>query len=207
LGICSVVYLAIAATVAGNLSLAQIIAAEDSSLAAAAEPAFGDLGVWFTVALAIVATASGVVASVFAASRMLAMLTRMKQVPHSHLRMPGSVRTHSVVYTVALAVALTAVFDLRRIAALGAIYYLLMDLAIHWGLLRRLRDRVQFRAAIVWLAIALDITVLAAFVWITATRDPIGLYAALVGIVAIVVGERMLMRSHTRADGTMDMGM
>ncbi|MCZ7628843.1 MAG: amino acid permease [Microthrixaceae bacterium] len=81
LAVCAVVYLAIATAVAGNLPLAEIIAAEDSSLAEAARPAFGDLGVWFTVALAIVATASGVIASVFAASRMLAMLTHMNQVP------------------------------------------------------------------------------------------------------------------------------
>ena len=39
--------------------------------------------------LAIIATVSGVIASVFAVSRMLAMLTDMKLVPHSHFGMPG----------------------------------------------------------------------------------------------------------------------
>lgn len=205
LAVCAVVYLAIATAVAGNLPLAEIIAAEDSSLAEAARPAFGDLGVWFTVALAIVATASGVIASVFAASRMLAMLTHMNQVPHSHLGMPGSVRTHTMVYTVGFAMLLTAAFDLRRIAALGAIYYLLMDIAIHWGLLRRLRSRVRFKPAIVVAAIVADFVVLGAFIWVTASNDALALYVAAAGIAVIVISERLFMRSHTRADGTMDM--
>lgn len=205
LTICTVVYLAIAAAVAGNLTLPEIIAAEDFSLAEAARPAFGDSGVWFTVVLAVVATASGVMASVFAASRMLAMLTHMKQVPHRHFRMPGTVRTHTTVYTVVFAMALAAAFDLRRIAALGAIYYLIMDIAIHWGLLHRLRSRVEFKAAIVIGAIVLDIVVLGAFLWVTASADALSLYVSAAGIVLVVAGERLFMRSHTRPDGTMDM--
>ncbi|MEZ5371158.1 MAG: APC family permease [Microthrixaceae bacterium] len=205
LAICAIVYLAIAAAVAGNLTVSEILKAEDFSLAEAARPAFGQAGVWFTSALAVVATASGVMASVFAASRMLAMLTRMTQVPHSHFGMPGSVRAHTTVYTVVLAMALAAVLDLRRIAALGAIYYLLMDIAIHWGLLRRLREKVDFNRAIVIAAIGLDVVLLSAFVWVKASTDTLGIIVAGVGIVVIVAGERLFMHSHTRPDGTMDM--
>ncbi len=203
--ICTVVYLAIAAVVAGNLSVPEIIAAEDFSLAEAARPALGGAGVGFTVALAVIATTSGVMASVFAASRMLAMLTRMKQVPHRHFRMPGTVRTHTTVYTVVFAMTLAATFDLRRIAALGAIYYLIMDIAIHWGLLRHLRTRIAFKPTIVVAAIALDVVVLGAFLWVQASSDVHSLYAAAGGIALIVLAERLFMRSHTRPDGTMNM--
>ncbi|MBK9560612.1 MAG: APC family permease [Candidatus Microthrix sp.] len=203
--LCAVVYLAIAATVAGNLTVSEILKAEDFSLAEAARPAFGQAGVWFTVVLAVVATASGVMASVFAASRMLAMLTRMTQVPHRHFGMPGSVRTHTTVYTVVFAMVLAATLDLRRIAALGAIYYLIMDIAIHWGLLRRLRDKVEFNAGIVVAAIGLDLVLLGAFVWVKASTDTAGIIVAAAGIVVIVLGERWFMHSHTRPDGTMDM--
>lgn len=203
--ICTIVYLAIATAVAGNLTLPEILAAEDFSLAEAARPALGETGVWFTVVLAIIATASGVMASVFASSRLLAMLTQMKQVPHRDFRMPGTLRLHTTVYTVAFAMTLAATLDLSRIAALGAIYYLIMDIAIHWGLLTRLRGRIDFKPAIVVTAIVLDVVVLAAFIWVRASTDALSLYVAAVGIVLIVVGERFLMRSHTRADGTMDM--
>lgn len=203
--ICTVVYLAIATAVAGNLTLPEILASEDFSLAEAARPALRGTGVWFTVILAIVATASGVMASVFASSRLLAMLTRMKQVPHRHFGMPGTVRIHATVYTVAFAMALAATLDLSRIAALGAIYYLIMDIAIHWGLLTRLRGRIDFKPAIVIAAIILDAVVLAAFVWVKASDDALSLYVAGAGFVAIVAAERLFMRSHTRSDGTMDM--
>ena len=206
LGLCTVLYLTLAVAVAANLKVPEIIAAQDYALAEAARPAFGDAGVWITVGVAIIATASGVIASIFAASRMLAMLTKMDQVPHRHFGMPGTVRTHTTVYTVAIAMALTVFFDLKRIAALGAIFYLIMDIAIHWGLIRHLRDRIEFRVAIVATAIVLDVIVLAAFVWVKASSDPMILVVAAVGITATIGGERWLMRSHTDDHGTMHMG-
>ncbi len=205
IAICSALYLALSVAVAGNLNLTEIIAAQDYALARAAEPVLGATGVWLTVAIAVIATASGVIASIFAASRMLAMLTRMKEVPHRHLRLPGTVRFHTMVYTVAFAMALTIAFDLRRIAALGAIFYLVMDIAIHWGILRRLRSRIDVRPAIVVTAIVLDVVILGAFLWVKASADPLILYVAAVAIAAIVIGERLFMRSHTGSDGRMDM--
>lgn len=206
LGLCTALYITLAVAVAANLEVPAIIAAQDYALAEAARPAFGDAGVWITVGVAIIATASGVIASIFAASRMLAMLTKMDQVPHRHFGMPGTIRTHTTVYTVALAMALTVFFDLKRIAALGAIFYLIMDIAIHWGLIRHLRDRIEFRVPIVLAAIVLDVVVLAAFLWIKASSDPTILVVAAVGIVAIVGGERWLMQSHTDDEGNMHMG-
>ena len=44
--------------VAANLSLTEIVEAKDFAPAKAARPALGNYGLWFTVALAIVATAS-----------------------------------------------------------------------------------------------------------------------------------------------------
>jgi amino acid transporter len=205
IGICTAMYLAVTVAVAGNLGIDEIIAAQDFALAEAARPALGNAGLWFTVALAVVATASGVIASVFAASRMLAMLTRMHEVPHRHFGLPGTVRTHATVYTVLIAIALTALFDLRQIATLGAIFYLVMDIAIHWGILRHLRDRIEVMPGIVIAAIALDGVVLASLVWVKATSDPLVLYVSAAGIACVWLGEWLFMRSHTRPDGTMDM--
>lgn len=205
ISICTAMYLAVTVAVAGNLGIDEIIRAQDFALAEAARPALGDNGVWFTVVIAVIATASGVIASIFAASRMLAMLTRMHEVPHRHLGLPGTVRTHATVYTVAIAIVLTALFDLRQIATLGAIFYLLMDIAIHWGLLRHLRDRVVVVPGVVSAAIALDVVALGALVWVKAVNDPLVLYVSAFAIALIWLGEWLFMRSHTRPDGTMDM--
>lgn len=205
IAICSALYVVLSVAVAGNLTLTEIIAAQDYALARAAEPVLGTTGLWLTVAIAVVATASGVIASIFAASRMLAMLTRMKEVPHRHLGLPGTVRVHTMIYTVAFAMTLTVLFDLRRIAALGAIFYLVMDIAIHWGVLRRLRSQIDARPVIVATAILLDVIVLGAFLWVKASADPLILYASAMGITAIAIGERLFMRSHTGSDGRMRM--
>lgn len=205
IAICTAIYLVLAVAVAGNLTLTEIIDAENFALARAAEPAFGQTGLWFTVVIAVIATASGVIASVFAASRMLAMLTTMKEVPHRHFGMPGPIRVHTMVYTVAFAIALTVLFDLRRIAALGAIFYLIMDIAIHWGILRHLRSRIQVNTGIVITAIVLDVVALIAFLWVKASADPLILYVSAAAIALIVVAERLFMRSHTDPDGHMNM--
>ena len=79
--ICTVIYTVLALSVASSLQVEEIISAKDYALAAAAKPVFGDFGLIFTVLLAIVATVSGLIASVFSASKMLAMLSSMKQLP------------------------------------------------------------------------------------------------------------------------------
>jgi amino acid transporter len=197
IAICVVVYILVALAVSGNLSLSEIVQAKDYALAQAAKPAFGDYGLWFTVILAIVATTSGVIASIFAVSRMLAMLTDMKLVPHSHFGMSGTIQNHTLVYTVVLAMFLTIFFDLTRIASLGAIFYLLMDIAVHWGVLRHLRKEVNANAGILITAILFDVIVLSAFLIVKASTDMMVIYAAVVGILIIFVGERFFLRKPT----------
>ncbi|MCL7938982.1 APC family permease [Halomonas sp. ATCH28] len=189
IALCVVIYALVGLAVASNLSLTEIITTQDYSLAAAARPALGEAAVWFTVLLAMLATAGGIIASVFAVSRMLAMLTEMKLVPHRHFHMPGSIQKHTLVYTIVLGLLLTAFFDLSRIAALGIIFYLVMDIAIHWGVLRHLRDAVAARPAILLTAIALDLVVLAGFLWVKATTDPLVLYVAAAAMVVILLAE------------------
>lgn len=192
--ICVVVYFLVALSVAETLDLSEIIRAKDFALAQAARPAFGDYGLWFTVALAIVATISGVIASTFAVSRMLAMLTDMKLVPHSHFGMPGSIQKHTLVYTIILAMLLTIFFDLSRIASLGAIFYIVMDIAVHWGVYRYLRHEIQVNAVVLIVAILSDIVVLGAFLWIKAATDVFIIYASAAGILLVFTGERLFLR-------------
>lgn len=194
IGLCVVVYLLVALAVGANLTIDEIVGARDYALAEAARPAFGNYGLWFTVLFAIVATVSGVIASVFAVSRMLAMLTEMKLVPHSHFGMPGSIQKHTLVYTVVAAMVLTVFFDLGRIASLGAIFYIVMDIAVHWGIFRHLRQEIGANAAILITAIILDTVVLVALLMIKASSDPLVLYASLAGIVLIFAGERFFLR-------------
>jgi amino acid transporter len=193
---CVVIYTLVGFAVASNLSLAEIIETRDYSLAAAARPALGDWGVWFTVAIAMMATAGGILASIFAVSRMLAMLTEMKLVPHSHFGMPGSIQKHTLVYTVVLGLFLTAFFDLSRIAALGIVFYLIMDIAIHWGVLRYLREDIKARVWVPVMAIILDLLALGGFVWVKLNTDPLVIGIAVIAMIVIAAVEMIFLKKN-----------
>lgn len=202
LTICLVVYMLVAWAVGSTLSIDEIVAARDYSLAEAARPAVGDLGVRFTVALAIVATASGVIASIFAVSRMIAMLTEMKLVPHRHFGMPGDIQTHTLVYTVVIAGLLAAFFDLGRIASMGAIFYLVMDIIIQWGVLRRMHKDVGANPAILIAAITLDSIALGAFMVVKAATDPLIIVISVGGIATIFGLEAAFLRRQRNASNS-----
>ena len=206
--LCVVVYLLVAWAVGSNLTVDQIVEARDYSLAEAARPALGDAGVLFTVVIAVIATASGLLASLFAVSRMLAMLTDMELIPHRHFGMPGSIQQHTLVYTVVVAGTLAVLFDLGRIASIGAIFYLVMDMAIHWGVLRHLREDVGARGSIVLAALIADGIALAAFVVVKATRDPLIVWLAVGGVLAIFTFEHLHLqvRGRDEAEGDQDAG-
>lgn len=188
--ICTVVYYLVAISVNSSLTIAEIVEARDYSLAEAARPAFGNYGLYFTVGIAIVATISGVVASIFAVSRMTAMLTDMELIPHSHLGMSGSIQKHMLVYIVVIAITLTIFFDLSRIASIGAVFYLVMDMIVHWGVFKHLRKKVNANGAILITALLLDFIVLAAFLWVKATTDIFVVIVSAIGIVLVFAGEK-----------------
>ena len=195
---CVVIYTLVGFAVASNLSLNEIIETRNYSLAAAARPVLGEYGVWFTVAIAMLATAGGILASIFAVSRMLAMLTEMKLVPHSHFGMPGSIQKHTLVYTVVLGLILTAFFDLSRIAALGIIFYLIMDISIHWGVLRYLLDDVKAKSWVPITAIILDVLALSGFVWVKLNSDLFVIGVAVVTMILIAFSEYLFLQSKKR---------
>jgi amino acid transporter len=201
IALCVVIYALVGFAVASNLPIDQIIETKNYSLAAAARPALGDLGLWFTVILAMAATAGGIIASIFAVSRMLAMLTQMRLVAHSHFGMPGSIQKHTLVYTVVLGIVLTVFFDLTRIAALGIIFYLIMDIAVHWGILRYLRKEIGANAAILISAILLDLAVLGGFIRVKMETDMTVLVVALGAMAAIVISE-MIFLKRRKATGS-----
>ena len=205
IAVCTIIYVVLALSVAGGLSIEEIIVAKDYALAAAAKPLFGVWGSILTILLAIVATVSGVIASIYSASRMLGMLGNMKQVPD--MNKMKKLKNPSLIFTVSLAILLTILFDLTRIASIGAIFYLIMDIAIHWGLFRYLKKEVKFNPIIPIIAIVMDIVILSAFIYLKYVNDPFVLVVAGIGIALVFLFQFLFMKSHTDKDGNMKMGM
>ncbi|ANZ28577.1 amino acid permease (plasmid) [Rhodococcus sp. WB1] len=196
IAVCTVLYLLLTVAVTGSLSVPEIVAARDYALAEAAEPLFGSWGVWLTVAVAVVATLSGLVASLFSVSRLYDMLRQMGQVPG----LPGSVNRQSLLITAALALVTATVFDLSQIASLGAMLYLSMDIAIHWGMVRRLRDEVEFAIWVPAVAIALDVLVLVPFVIMKVRTDLFTVVVTAVVAAAVFAGQWLIVRRRGDAE-------
>jgi amino acid transporter len=194
--ICTVVYLLVAFAVSFNLSVPKIIEAKDYSLAEASKPAFGQYGLWFTVGIAIIATVSSVLANIFAISRMTAMLTNINLIPHKHFGMPGTLQQHMLVYTVVIAIVLTIFFDLSRIASLGAIFYLIMDIIVQWGVYKKLRKEIEANGFILLTTILLDVVVLSAFLWIKGSTDLVLIAVAAISLLLIFFGEKWFLKTR-----------
>ena len=67
----------------------------------------------------------------------------------------------------------------------AAIFYLVMDIAIHWGVLRHLREDTGARAWVLVSAIILDLLVLGAFAVIKFQQDPMIIWVSVSGIIAM----------------------
>jgi hypothetical protein len=128
---------------------------------------------------------------VFAVSRMLAMLTDMKMIPHSHFGMSGPIQRHTLVYTVVIASTLAVFFDLGRIASLGAFFYLVMDMVVHWGVFRYRREEIGASSLVLLAALTLDAVVLVAFTAMKLQSDPVIVLYAISGIAAVFALERL----------------
>jgi hypothetical protein len=120
----------------------------------------------------------------------------MELVPHRHFGMPGRIQKHTLVYTVVIAAVLTIFLDLSRIAAIGAIFYIVMDMAIHWGVLRHLRKDVGANAAVLIAALVMDAAVLGALLVTKGGTDPLVLIVSAVGFALIFGGEWWFLRNQ-----------
>jgi hypothetical protein len=74
-----------------------------------------------------------------------------------------------------------------------------MDIIIHWGVLRYLRDDVGANPAILISAIALDLAALGAFLWIKGSADPTIVVIAIVGIAIVFAFERFFLQRQRAA--------
>ena len=199
IAIVSVVYLAVALAVRGNLSIGEIVDARDYSLAEAAQPVFGSVGFRLVAGLAVIATVTSVMASMYSTSRMLGMMGDMGEVPEVTVGRRLPFGNPPLLLTTLVAIVLTVAFDLTRIAALGAFAYLSLDLVIHWGHYRHLRDQTGARAAPLLMAVGLDGALLVGFLAYRATTDL--LVVGAFGVFAVLVGggEWLYMRRSSDA--------
>jgi hypothetical protein len=71
-----------------------------------------------------------------------------------------------------------------------------MDIVIQWGVFRDIRHEIKANALILTMVIIFDVIVLAAFLVVKAQTDMLVIYTAVIGMLAIFVGERFFLRAN-----------
>jgi amino acid transporter len=175
-----VIYLAVAITVTGNLSLEEIEKSRDYALAEAARPFLGEWGFRLIAIAALFSTASAINATLFGAANVCYMIARDGQLPADLAHTRWKQATGGLLLTAGLVIVVTLSFDLSGIAMMGSAAFLLVYAAVNAGHLR-IVSATGANALVVWLSL---LTCLAMFVVLTVytyQQQP----AAIVALVAI----------------------
>lgn len=155
-----VIYLAVAVTVSGNLTNAEIARASDYALAEAAKPFLGEFGFRLIAVAALFSTASAINATLFGSANVCYMIARDGELPLALTRTPWRSASGGLLLTAALVILMILCFDLSGIAMMGSAAFLLVYAAVNAGHLRVL-GTTGANAIIVWLSL---ITCVAMFV-------------------------------------------
>lgn len=192
--ICTVLYLLITVSVDASIGSDGAVDARDYALAQAAEPLFGAWGVGITVGIAVIATISGLLASLYSVSRLYAMLQDMRQAPS----LPEKITHQPLIITAGLAIVATAFLDLSQIASMGAFLYLAMDIAVQWGVIRHLREKIDAKTWVPALAILLDLAILIPFTILKIQNDLLTVSVAAAVAAVIIIGQSIAVRLRRR---------
>ena len=68
-----------------------------------------------------------------------------------------------------------------------------MDMAVHWGVLKHVREKVNANRWVPITALVLDSVILGAFVWMKVHSDMLVVWVALGGMAFIFAGERLFL--------------
>jgi amino acid transporter len=146
------IYLAVAVTVTGNLTNAQIEAAKDYALAEAARPFLGELGFRLVAIAALFSTASAINATLFGSANVCYMIAKDGELPIQLSRSEWKQLTGGLALTSALVIVMTLAFDLSGIAMMGSAAFLLVYGVVNAGHLR-VHHQTGASATMIWLSL------------------------------------------------------
>lgn len=120
-----VIYMLIAFVLTGSLSAEVIARHKETVLAMLAEPVMGRLGVIIVLAAAVFSTASAILATIFATSRLAKRISRDGQLPHQLTdRVSTRVPVYFTLLIAALAIAVQIFGNLEQITTLASLTFL-----------------------------------------------------------------------------------
>ena len=132
-------YILTSVAVLGNLPLSEVIHAKDYALAEAAQPIFGDIGFKIMAATALLATASAINATLYAATEIGYTMAKDGELPkvytyHIHSSYGGLIVSGILILPMIL------FLDLSEVTTIAALVVLIIQGLTHIGHLRKIKE-------------------------------------------------------------------
>ncbi len=194
LSVTTLLYVAVALGVFGQLTPEQVTEAGPRAIALAAEPVLGMAGYWIVAVTAMLSTAGAVNSTLYPAQGLLGALAREGVFPPWFGKKVGRLQIGLLVSGI-LTLAFVWAFDLSAIASIGSAVALAIFLVISVGHYR-IRAETGAGTGMLVLGMLTVVITLLGFVWSTLVTNPTSLVAFLALLVlAIVVDAVWRMRS------------
>ncbi len=168
-------YIAVTFAVFGNLSLKEIIKAQDYALAEAAKPVFGQIGFTIMAIAALISTSSSINANLYATTNITYQMAKDGDLPDIYKRNVWNSNEGLIVSAVFL-IFLILFFNLTEIAILGSIYILFIHVFVHIGHLAKVKKTEASKTIIIFSIITLSITIILALIYTSKYVGNVGYY-------------------------------
>lgn len=184
LGIVMVVYVVVSAVIVMLLSLGTIEANQGHVLAEAGQAAMGRVGFVVVGAAALLATASGVNATMFGDANLAFMVARAGELPESFARGVWAGGTGALLAAAALTIAFVLFFPLAAVGQMASLAFLIVYGTVSLGHLR-VRRATGARSGLLWCAVALNSALFLLLLGYSVTKGPASTWVTLLAAFAL----------------------
>jgi len=187
LGVTTIVYVLVAVSVFGTLTVAEVVQYGPTAIAEAGRPALGDAGFTMIAIAAMVGMAGSVVATLYASSGLTRMLSDVGQFPPFFGQGSRLGAKSGVLISAAVVLVVANTVDLSAIASVGSACSLMIFVLVG-AAGYRLRRETGAKAWLIMVGIGVTLVVLAFFVVDTFRNAPETFTAIIViGLLAVVL--------------------
>lgn len=177
IGFVMILYVAVTFAVFGNLTLPQIIAAQDYALAEAAKPAFGHTGFTIMAVAALISTASSINANLYAVTNVTYTMAKNGELPKVYERNVWHSSEGLIVSTIIL-IAFVLFFNLTEIAAIGSISILFIHALVHIGHLLKIKQSGASKLLVILAIVTIGIAIVLALAYTSKHIPHVGYFIA-----------------------------
>jgi len=172
-----ILYVAVTFAVFGNLSVSEIIKAQDYALAEAAKAVFGQLGFTIMAIAALISTSSSINANLYAVTNVTYDMAKDGELPKVYERHVYHSVEGLLVSAIFIAI-LIIFFDLEEIASIGAISMLFVHMIVHLGHLFKRKETGASTILLILAIVTMATAIIFAFQYTSKHIPDVGYFIA-----------------------------